>query len=305
MKTFIVGPALVPAEGLQTRLRYYILVFAAVPALACQAVTTDRIRGSDLATANAAFAALDPKLAIAPAPIPGVSRTFRREEIARLAQVHNIALTPPTEEFCFERATEPLTIEKLTPALRTALGIDDAQIEILDYSRSNVPQGTLVFAKAGLSTTGVWRGHVTYDETRSMPIWVKVKITVERTWVEASEPIATGKIIEASQIAIKEGRRFPFGPAPIDTFDLALAHKTLRSIRAGDPIFAAMLTTPPAVERGDTVRVEVISGGALLAFDAQAQSPARIGEFVLVKNPENSRYFKAHVEEKGKVSITK
>jgi flagella basal body P-ring formation protein FlgA len=304
---FDVGPALVPAEGLKTRLRcfFFVAAIAAAPAFACQVVATDRILGSDLATANSAFATLDPKLTIAAAPIPGVSRAFRPEEIARLAKVHNIALTPPIEEFCFERATEPLSVEKLMPALRTALGIDGAQIEILDYSRSNVPHGTLTFAKAGLSTTGMWRGHVTYDVTRSMPIWVKVKITVERTWVEASEPIATGKIIEASQIAIKKGPRFPFGPAPIDTVDLALAHKTLRSIHAGDPIFATMLTTPPAVERGDTVRLQVISGGALLAFDAQAQSPGRIGEFVLLKNPENSRYFKAHVDEKGKVSITK
>jgi flagella basal body P-ring formation protein FlgA len=283
------------------------IILSAVPAFACQVIETDRIFGRDFAAANSEFATLDPKLSLAAAPIPGVARIFRAVEIARLAQAHNIELTTPIADFCFERATEPLTIEKLTPALRTALHIDDAQIEILDFSRSAVPLGTLSFACAGLSTSGVWpniwRGRVTYDETRSIPIWVKVKITVERTWIEASETIATGKVIEASQLVIRKGPRFPFGPAPLDAIDLAIAHKALRSIRAGDPIFAAMLTTPPDVERGDTVRVEVTSGGALLEFNALAQAPAHIGEFVLVKNPENSRYFKARVDEKGKVSV--
>jgi flagella basal body P-ring formation protein FlgA len=284
-----------------------LLIFLAAPVFACQVVDTDRIFGRDFAAANSEFATLDQKLSIAAAPIPGVARIFHAEEIARLARAHNIELTSPIADLCFERATEPLTIEKLMPALRTALHIDDAQIEILDFSRSTVPVGTVSFARAGLSTTGVspniWRGHVTYDETRSIPIWVKVKITVERTWIEASETIATGKVIEASQLVIRKGPRFPFGPAPIDAVDLAIAHKTLRAIRAGDPIFAAMLTTPPDVERGDIVRVEVTSGGALLGFDALAQSPAHIGEFVLVRNPENSRYFKARVDGKGKVSV--
>jgi hypothetical protein len=60
-----------------------------------------------------------------------------------------------------------------------------------------------------------------------------------------------------------------------------------------------------SVGRGDTVRVEVRSGGVLLAFDAAAESSGRAGEAVIVKNPANSRRFQARVEGKGKVSVQK
>ena len=63
--------------------------------------------------------------------------------------------------------------------------------------------------------------------------------------------------------------------------------------------------TPPAVLRGDKVQVTVWSGAVLLRFDAQAESTARPGETVIVRNPENGRRFVARVEEKGKVFIKK
>lgn len=59
------------------------------------------------------------------------------------------------------------------------------------------------------------------------------------------------------------------------------------------------------VGRGDTVQVEVTSGGARLAFESKAESPGRTGEFVIVRNPENGRLFRAKVEAKGRVSIQK
>ena len=62
---------------------------------------------------------------------------------------------------------------------------------------------------------------------------------------------------------------------------------------------------PPAVLRGDKVQVTVWSGAVLLRFDAQAESTARPGETVIVRNPENGRRFVARVEEKGKVFIKK
>jgi hypothetical protein len=59
------------------------------------------------------------------------------------------------------------------------------------------------------------------------------------------------------------------------------------------------------VERGDAVRVEVRSGGVLLAFAASAESAGRVGEPVIVRNPQNGRRFQARVDGKGKVSVQK
>ena len=71
------------------------------------------------------------------------------------------------------------------------------------------------------------------------------------------------------------------------------------------PVFATMLTKPHDVEHGDTVHVMVAIGEARLEFEAVAQSAARVGEHVLIKNPENGKLFQALVEDKGKVAVTK
>ena len=64
---------------------------------------------------------------------------------------------------------------------------------------------------------------------------------------------------------------------------------------------------PVAVElevlRGAQVSVEVTSGGALVRFQADAESSGRTGESVLIRNPENGKLFQARVEGKGKVMV--
>lgn len=275
------------------------------PALACQVVEGDRILGKDLAAANPVFAALDPAMVICPAPLAGVRRVFYAQESVRLAQQNGIALPAPVGELCFERATELLTAEKLLPVLQTALGIEAAEIDILDFSRYAVPLGTLEFTRAGLSTSGLWRGHIAYAPGRSAAIWAKVRVTSEQTWVEAAELLVAGKNIDSPQLVIRTGPRFPFGAAPLDSVERIAGQKPTRMIRAGEPIFASMLTKPHEVERGDPVAVEVSSGDAKLAFDATAESSGRMGESVLIRNPVSGQRFQARVEGKGKVSVKK
>jgi flagella basal body P-ring formation protein FlgA len=289
-------------------MKIVILISIAARAFAaCHVIAGANITGADLASANAAFVTLDPSTAVATAPTPGVMRTFHAEEIARIARLNSIALASPIVEFCFERATETLTIEKLLPVLRAALteSAPDAQIEILDYSRTGVPIGTLIFNRSGLSESGLWRGHVAYDQARSAPIWVKTRVTVERSWIEASQPIQAGAIVDASQLVLRTGPRFPFGLPLLDSIDRTAGSKLLRAMRPGEAIFATMLTKPHDIERGDTVHVSVAAGAAHIEFDAVAQTSAHIGEHVLIKNPENSRVFQATAEDKGKATVTK
>ncbi len=283
-----------------------IISIAAPAFAACHVTAGPNITGGDLASVNSAFATLDPTAAIAAAPTPGVMRTLHAEEIARIARLNNITLAAPIAEFCFERPTETLSPEKLLPILRAALAdfAPGAQVEILDFSHTGVPIGTLIFNRSGLSESGLWRGHVAYDQARSAPIWVKARVTVERTWIEASQPMSAGAIVDAAQLVLRTGPRFPFGPAPLDSIDVVMGSKLLRAIRPGDTIFASMLTKPHDIERGDTVHVTVAAGGAHLEFDAIAQSSARIGEHLLIKNPENSALFQATAEDKGKVTVT-
>jgi len=76
-------------------------------------------------------------------------------------------------------------------------------------------------------------------------------------------------------------------------------------ITAPDGQTVAEWQTPaqPVVLRGDTVRVEVLSGGVRLAFDAPAESSGHSGEAVVVRNPANGQRFRAIVEAAGQVKI--
>ncbi len=281
------------------------LLAAVAPIFACQVVDNDRIFAKDVAAANAAFSALDPGLEISAAPLAGVERVVRPEELVRLAKEHGMSLPAPASAICFERATEPLTPEKLLPVLRQALGIDSARIEIVDFSRFGVPRGTFEFPRTGLMPSGLWRGRLVYDQSRSMPVWVKARITVERTWVEASEPLVVGKAIAPSQLTAHTGPRFPFDTALIESMDVVVGRRPVRTLAAGTPIGPAMLAIAHDVERGDHVAVEVTVGSAVLDFDATAESSGRRGELIMVKNPENGRYFQAKIQDKGHVLVEK
>lgn len=281
-----------------------ILVIAA-PLFACSAIEADQITGKDLAAASPIFAAIDPGVIVSPAPVPGAQRFLHPAELLGLAKRNGIAVSGPIAEACFERATELLSAEKLLPVLQAALGIDQAAIEILDFSRIAVPHGSLEFARAGLASNGLWRGHVNFGENRSTPVWVRVRVIAAQTWVEAAAPLAPGKPIEIAQLKIGRGPRSPLGPAPLASLDAVAGQTVVRPVKPGEPIFANMLIAPREVERGDTVKVEVQSGAAHLSFDAVSQTPARAGELVLLRNPDSGRYFQARVVAKDKAQINK
>jgi hypothetical protein len=227
---------------------------------ACVPVESDRILAKDVASANQAFANVDPAREVGSAPLAGLRRVFAADELSRLAKRFGVELSEPASEVCFERVAERLTIEKLLPVLESALAMERARIQIDDFSRYAIPAGTLEFPRTGLSANGFWRGRVTYGQGRSSPIWARIRVLDTVT----GEPIAL----------------VPTRRAPV-----ALG--------------------PKVVERGDTVRVEVSSGGVLLAFEAAAETAGRTGDTVLVKNRDNGRRFQATVEDKGKVVIRK
>jgi len=283
------------------------MIMFAAPALAfvlaCQAVDGDRILGKDLAEANPAFAEVPADAVIGTSPLPGVQRIVHPDELTRIAKQYNVALAPLPGEVCFVRATEPLTADRLLDALKKA--IPGADIEILDFSHLATPPGTLEFKRSGLSLSGFWRGQLIYSESRSLSIWVKVRITTQQSWIEAAVPLDTTKTVSADQLVVRSGPRVPFGPPPLDSIDAAAGRRPLRTIRPGEPIFATMLTSRHDVERGENVSVEVLAGLAKISFEAIAESSGRIGETVLIKNPQNGRYFQARIDSKGKVSVHK
>jgi flagella basal body P-ring formation protein FlgA len=282
------------------RLAFFLLT---IPAFACHVIDSDHILGKDVAAANTLFAALDPRMEVSSAPLAGVERVLRPEEVVRLARQSGVAIDGPAPAICFERLTAPLTAETLLPILQKALGIDNASIEIQDFSRFGVPRGTFEFPKSSLMPNGLWRGRVLYGENHSMPVWVKARITVERSWVEAGETLAVGKAIDASELNVKTGPRFPFDPTLVESIQALVGRRPARTLPAGTAIAPAMLTVAHDVERGDRVEVEVKVGAAILDFEATAESSGRTGDSIMIKNPENGRTFQAKIQNKGHVLV--
>jgi len=79
----------------------------------------------------------------------------------------------------------------------------------------------------------------------------------------------------------------------------------VRTAPAGVAAVAAPKPVPAGadVHRGDKVSVEVTSGAALVRLQADAESAGRVGDSVLIRNPENGKLFQARVEGKGKVVV--
>lgn len=138
-----------------------------------------------------------------------------------------------------------------------------------------------------------------------MPVWVRAHITVERTWVESAEPLPVGKPIEASQLIVVTGPRFPFDPVLMESLEALVGRRPVRTLAAGTPIAPAMLAISHDVERGDLVAVEVKVGSAVLDFEATAESSGRAGDSILIKNPENGHSFQAKIQDKGHVLVEK
>ena len=144
-----------------------------------------------------------------------------------------------------------------------------------------------------------WRGRVRYSPTHSIPFWAKVRVWVRRKQVMAAEPLAAGKSIESRQVRLETAECSPREPVAAPSLEEVVGKLPLRSIPQGRPVFLSMLGTVPDVERGDSIAVEVHSGGAHLKFHATAESAGRAGDSILITNPRNGRRFRARVSGKG------
>ncbi len=150
------------------------LVLFAAPAFACIVVDRDRVLAKDLAEVNPWFGRFDSELDIGLSPLAGSTRVIRSSELRTLARAHGEAGAVPDSmsRLCIERATEPLTIERLQPVLEAAL--DGAAAAIIDFSRFRIPRGEIEFTRAGLTPSGLWRGRVNYGQNHTLPIWVRI-----------------------------------------------------------------------------------------------------------------------------------
>src|SRR5579864_8767453 len=120
--------------------------------LVCHIVTDDVIRIHDLAAAEPAFSSVDTDDPVSHSPLPGATRVVEGAELDRIAHRYGID-GGDLREVCFQRPMRLLDPPGLMAAFRQTLGIPDAEIELVDFSRFPAPAGRLVFPRSGLALT--------------------------------------------------------------------------------------------------------------------------------------------------------
>ena len=300
-------------------MRFLLLLMVTLPSLvraSCLPVAGDHILGRDLASSDTRFSGLPALLPLAYTPVPGTTRVFTAAELQRIAHDNGIALgfAPGTNaaqftEVCFEVPLRvPADADFIDP-IRQSLP-HEASVRLLDMGRAAIPAGRIEFPMSGLEPPAVgndgaqlWRGFVQFTDTRRMPVWARVVIAVTYTAVVTRKALAADTPIETTTLEIATRSGPLKHEVTASRIEEVTGRVVLRPIRAGAEIPVSLLGEPPAIRRGDLVRVEVRSGQAVLHFDAIAQTTVRTGEIAELRNPVNGKTFRARAEAGSKAVV--
>jgi flagella basal body P-ring formation protein FlgA len=281
-----------------------MIPLAAFALSACLALppAADHIRARDLAAAIPAWTAVDADTDLLPAPIPGVQRVLHADELHRLAARWNVEWggPPGLPSICFAIPVAVPDPASMLAAMQRKLPA--ARIEILETSRQPAPPGEFEFPAQALHS-GLWAGFVTYGHGHKFTVWARVKVTVTVTRVVAAQELKIGQPVGAAQLRVETLDSTPAAAAFFSDIAAATGRVPRRTISAGTPLRPEWLETAKEIQRGETVQVDVIQGGAHLRLEGVAQTAGAIGDTVVIENPVSKRRFPARVESKGRVLV--
>jgi flagella basal body P-ring formation protein FlgA len=262
----------------------------------------DRITAADLARALPEWAAIAPETPVLLAPVPNVVRVLHAAELRALAARFHVTSQPP-DALCFHRPVAAVPADRMLAVMRARL--PGAKIEILEPSRTPAPAGELDFPLTGLRP-GYWFGYVSYGANHRFVVWARVAIKTPIQRIVASADLKAGEPIDSMQLRIETREEFPSTGSLADVGrnpDDFAGRVPRRTIKAGTVLRKEWLDAPKLVERGETVKVEVISGAARLEAQGIAEASGARGEMISVRNPESKRRFRARVESQGRVAV--
>ena len=291
-------------------MRGLIVIFAAVTAqAACVGVRSEQIRVRDLAPAVAGLSVLDPDLVFGFAPVPGARRTISSFELQRFAERVGVKLAD-VPGVCVEVPVRTLSAGEMLAAIDASVDESGAQVDLVDFSRQLVPEGSLIANKsAGLSMLSnpaaplLWRGWVQSGERRRTAVWAHVFIRVPRTTLVAARDIQPGEIIGPDVVQSRSRMVSIAVAAGIPSQDSVIGKQARRLIRQGCDLRSEALEHPQVVRSGQAVEVRVTSGLFSLRFRAVAESGARSGEWVKLRNLASGKHFRAVAVEPGEAHL--
>jgi len=118
--------------------------------------------------------------------------------------------------------------------------------------------------------------------------------------VVAARPIAAGQTIGSDDLTVRKepdssymGRQVYFDP------DALIGTTAAMTLPAGSILSPNLVEEPETVRAGQTVSVDVRSGGLDVSIVAVADQSGRVGDMILLTNPSSGRRFPAQVTRAG------
>jgi flagella basal body P-ring formation protein FlgA len=276
----------------------------------CVAVEGDQILARHLVKVDEAFDQLSSGTYLSYAPKIGERRVVTAKEIQHWAFEHNISARV-RESVCFEGAGRSSQAEDFEREIRRILGREDVEISVLDYSHESLPPGHVQMNRAGAALPSpnhsdwpfLWHGEWVADSGSRYAVWARVRILAPVRVIRSKSALPSGTLIRRESIEETQVRGCPLMQESAETVDLYVGKQLVHAVGKGELLNLAMVQSPPAVLKGNSVRVEVRSGFASLRFSARAENSGAIGDTIVLTNPSGSRKFKAVVAAPGRVLI--
>jgi flagella basal body P-ring formation protein FlgA len=274
----------------------------------CLPVATDYIRGRDMAVAFPVFAALAPEARLLISPSAGVERHLRAAEVVNLAKRFNLGVAD-ARDVCFTWRLRPVSAAAIKNAIEAAASSLDAHLTILETPEIRAPEGTLDFAPSGLREVDrqngvfLWSGWFRYGETRRLPLWAKVRLSVADTHIVAARDLPAETAVTADDLIVTEYERALNRSLVPMTPDQVIGKRTRSRITRGTAILVGALAPIPAVNIGDTVQVDAFDGAAHLVLTAKAEKSGAVGELIYLRNPQSGKRFTGRINGPGRVNV--
>lgn len=131
-------------------------------------------------------------------------------------------------------------------------------------------------------------------------LYVEVTVAQSEEIVVAAKPLTAGQAITPDDVML---RRLPVqnfaGRQVFTNLTQVEGANIMMSAAAGTIITQSLIQSPLIVKAGQMVTVHVYSGNVVLSLDATADQDGRIGETIMLTNPNSGRRFTAEVTAEG------
>lgn len=278
-------------------------------AAGCITVDGDFIRASDLASILPGTGLPGDK-ALLPAPVVGARRFVDVHELRRLLRIPEDA-PAPSEGLCFEQEAEHLTPDRIRASIEQSFPGEQITLRIADYSRYPIPKGTLEFPMNGLLASRatkieqrvLWRGKIVARNGRSSPVWVRLQLETTRELLVAKRALNPGEPILASDLDLVQRAVFPLDTSKAMRVEEAIGRIARQKIQAGTPLRPDLLAERYDIEARQKVSLEVHASGLLLKLPVIADTKARVGDWVWLRQDGTGKRFRARVTGPGQAVV--